>query len=65
MDFIREIQQVSIATHNVPRICGDCQVHVVKIIRFVWMLNDGLRRAGQIKNGTAAWPKLKGSINRA
>jgi dienelactone hydrolase len=29
------------------------------------VLDDGLRRAGQIKNGTAMWATFKGRINRA
>ncbi|HWA10024.1 MAG TPA: hypothetical protein VG838_11285 [Opitutaceae bacterium] len=33
--------------------------------RCVAILEDGLRRAAEIKAGTAAWPKLKGRVNRA
>ena len=33
--------------------------------RCVSVLDDGLRRAAEIKAGTAAWPQLKGSVHRA
>jgi hypothetical protein len=33
--------------------------------RCVTLLNDGLRRAQEIKDGKAAWPQLKGRVNRA
>jgi dienelactone hydrolase len=44
---------------------GDNEAQANPFNKCISSLNAGLRRAQQIKDGTAEWPKIKGSVKRA
>ncbi len=44
---------------------GDNEAQANPFNKCMSSLNAGLRRAQQIKDGTAAWPQIKGSVKRA
>jgi pimeloyl-ACP methyl ester carboxylesterase len=63
-DLIVDAESCAWIAHNILAVPGSF-IEKSYVNRCVTMLNDGLRRAGQIKDGTAAWPKLTGSLHRA
>jgi len=51
---------------RVPNVFGgDNEAQANPFNKCISSLNAGLRRAQQIKDGTAEWPKIKGSVKRA
>ncbi len=63
-DLIVDVEATAWVIHNTLRV-PDGFVTDGTLPGLLSAGNDALRRAGQIKAGTAAWPKLKGSIKRA
>ncbi len=51
-------------TLRIPNAYGDADALMSPYNKCVSLLETGLRRAQQIKDGTAAWPQLKGRVNR-
>jgi frataxin-like iron-binding protein CyaY len=51
-------------TLRIPNAYGDSDKVTSPFDKCMASLNAGLRRAQQIKDGTAAWPQLKGSLKR-
>jgi pimeloyl-ACP methyl ester carboxylesterase len=62
-DLIVDAESCAWVVNNVVRVPGGF-IDQGYVNRCMTLLNDGLRRAGQIKDGTAAWAKIKGSIHR-
>jgi dienelactone hydrolase len=52
-------------TLRIPNSYGDSDSPTSPYSKCLSSLNAGLRRAQQIKDGTAAWPQLTGSVKRA
>jgi hypothetical protein len=63
-DLVVDAEAYGWVVENVLRVPGGF-VNAGAIGRCTSVLNDGLRRAAEIKAGTAAWPQLKGRVNRA
>jgi len=63
-DLIVDAEACAWIVHNVLLTPGSF-IDKSYVNRAMTMLNDGMRRAQQIKDGTAEWPKLKGNIKRA
>jgi pimeloyl-ACP methyl ester carboxylesterase len=63
-DLIVDAEAYGWVVENVARVPGGFINHAA-IGRCLAVLNDGLRRAAEIKAGTAAWPQAKGRVNRA
>ena len=63
-DLVVDAEAYGWVVENVVRVPGGF-INAGAIGRCTAVLNDGLRRAGEIKAGTAAWPKAKGRVNRA
>ncbi len=57
--------QIVETTLRVPNAFGDSDGPVSPFNKCLSSLNAGLRRAQEIKDGTAAWNKLTGRVNRA
>ena len=51
-------------TLRIPNAYGDSDKVTSPFDKCLSSLNAGLRRAQQIKDGTAAWPQLKGRVKR-
>jgi hypothetical protein len=62
-DLIVDAEAYGWVVENVLRVPGGF-VNAAAIGRCSSVLDDGLRRAAEIKAGTAAWPQLKGRVNR-
>lgn len=63
-DLIVDAESCGWVVENVVRVPGGF-INEAAIGRCTALLNDGLRRAAEIKAGTAAWPQLKGRVARA
>jgi pimeloyl-ACP methyl ester carboxylesterase len=63
-DLVVDAEAYGWVIENVVRV-PDGFINAAAIGRCISVLDDGLRRAAEIKAGTAAWPKLKGRVNRA
>ncbi len=63
-DLVVDAEAYGWVIENVVRVPGGF-INDAAIGKCISVLNDGLRRAAEIKAGTAAWPKLKGRVNRA
>jgi hypothetical protein len=51
-------------TLRIPNAYGDSDSLTSPFNKCITLLDTGLRRAQEIKDGTAAWPQLKGRVNR-
>jgi len=63
-DLIVDAEAYGWVVENVMRVPGGF-INAAAIGRCSSVLKAGLRRAAEIKAGTAAWPHLKGRVNRA
>lgn len=63
-DLIVDVEAAAWVTHNTLRVPG-AFVNDSVISRCLNAMNDALRRASEIRAGTAAWPTMKGRVNRA
>jgi pimeloyl-ACP methyl ester carboxylesterase len=63
-DLIVDVEATAWVIHNTLRV-PDGFVTDGTLPGLISAGNDALRRASEIKAGTAAWPKLKGSVKRA
>lgn len=63
-DLVVDVEATAWVVHNTLRVSG-AFVNDTVIGRCLSSMDDALRRAQEIKAGTAAWPKLKGQVNRA
>ncbi len=63
-DLIVDVEAAAWVTHNTLRVPG-AFVNDTVIPRCLNAMNDALRRASEIHAGTAAWPAMKGRVNRA
>lgn len=63
-DLVVDAEAYGWVIENVVRV-PDGFINDAAIGKCISVLNDGLRRAAEIKAGTAAWPRLKGRVNRA
>jgi hypothetical protein len=63
-DLVVDAEAYGWVVENVVRVPGGF-INTPAIGRCTSILNDGLRRAAEIKAGTAAWPRAKGRVNRA
>ena len=63
-DLVVDAEAFGWVVENVVRVPGGF-INAGAIGRCPSILDDGLRRAAQIKAGTAAWPQAKGRVNRA
>ena len=63
-DLIVDVEATAWVIHNTLRVPGGF-VTDGTLPGLLSAGDDALRRAGEIKSGTAAWPKLKGSVKRA
>lgn len=63
-DLVVDAESCAWVVENIVRVPGGFISQDV-LNKCLPLLDDGLRRAAQIKAGTAAWPQLKGRVNRA
>jgi pimeloyl-ACP methyl ester carboxylesterase len=63
-DLVVDAEAYGWVVENVVRVPGGF-INAGAIGRCTSVLNDGMRRIGEIKAGTAAWPHNKGRVNRA
>ena len=63
-DLIVDVEATAWVIHNTLRVADGFPTDGT-LPGLISAGNDALRRAGEIKAGTAAWPKLKGSVKRA
>lgn len=63
-DLIVDAESCGRVVENIVRVPGGFISQDV-LNKCLPLLDDGLRRAGEIKAGSASWPKLKGRVNRA
>ncbi|MEO7412460.1 MAG: PHB depolymerase family esterase [Opitutaceae bacterium] len=63
-DLIVDVEATAWVVHNTLRVPGGF-VTGGTLPGLLTASDDALRRAGEIKSGTAAWPKIKGQVKRA
>jgi pimeloyl-ACP methyl ester carboxylesterase len=63
-DLVVDAESCAWVVNNIVRVPGGF-IDQGYVNRCMTLLNDGLRRAAEIKDGKAEWPKLKGRLNRA
>jgi len=63
-DLVVDAEACAWIVNNIVRVPGGF-IDQGYVNRCMTLLNDGLRRAAEIKDGTAAWAKNKGQVKRA
>lgn len=63
-ELVVDAEAIAWVVENITRVPGGFISQEV-LNRCLPLLGDGLRRASEIKSGTARWPQLKGRVNRA
>ena len=63
-DLVVDAESCAWIVNNILRVPGGF-IDKGYVNRCMSLLNDGMRRAQQIKDGSAAWPKMTGQVKRA